>query len=338
MKKQILGAAVAASLALTATAAWADKLEDVKARGFVACGVTEGLAGFSLPDANNEWAGIDVDYCRAIAAAVFNDAKAVRFTPTTSTNRWQTLTSGEVDVLARTSTWTMQRDTELGVKFVGTLVYDGQGFLVKKDAGIASALDLSGAALCIEQGTTTELNAADYFATNNLEYTPVTFVGQAEVLKAFEDGRCDAVTSDSTQLAANRSAFADPSLYELLPEIISKEPLAPLVAQGDDRWFNIARWTLYALLNAEELGVTSANVDEMLASDNPEIRRLLGVEGDFGAYVGLSKEWAYNIIKGVGNYSELWERNVGPNTPIGLPRGLNALWKDGGIQYAPPIR
>ena len=338
MRKALLGAAIVASLGMTASVSFADKLDEVKARGFLLCGVTEGLSGFSLPDANNEWTGIDVDYCRAIASAIFNDPKAVRITPTTSTNRWQTLTSGEVDVLARTSTWTMQRDTELGVDFIGTLVYDGQGFLVKKDAGIKSALELSGAALCIEQGTTTELNAADYFASNNLEYTPVTFVGQPEVLKAFEDGRCDAVTSDSTQLAANRSAFADPSAYEILPEIISKEPLAPLVAQGDARWADIAKWTLFALLNAEELGVSSANVDEMLASDNPEIRRLLGVEGDFGGFVGLSKDWAYNIIKGVGNYSELWERNVGVNTPIGLPRGLNALWKDGGIQYAPPIR
>lgn len=338
MKKQIVGVAVAATLGLTATAAMADKLDDVKARGFLLCGVTEGLAGFSLPDANNNWAGIDVDFCRAMAAAIFNDPEAVRFTPTTSTNRWQTLTSGEVDVLARTSTWTMQRDTELGVKFVGTLVYDGQGFLVKNESGINSASELSGAALCIEQGTTTELNAADYFASNGLEYTPVTFVGQDEVLKAFEDGRCDAMTSDSTQLAANRTEFANPGDYKILPEIISKEPLAPLVAAGDDRWFNIARWTLAALLNAEELGVSSTNVDEMLGSDNPEIRRLLGVEGDFGVFVGLGKDWAYQIIKLVGNYAEIWDKNIGPDTPIGLPRGLNALWKDGGIQYAAPIR
>jgi general L-amino acid transport system substrate-binding protein len=338
MKKMVIGAVIAAAVAVTATASFADKLDDVKAKGFVACGVTEGLSGFSLPDANNEWSGIDVDYCRAVASAVFGDPKAVRVIPTTSTNRWQMLTSGEVDILARTSTWTMQRDAELGVDFIGTLVYDGQGFLVKKSAGIKSALELGGAALCIEQGTTTELNAADYFATNNLEYTPVTFVGQAEVLKALEDGRCDAMTSDSTQLAANRSAFVDPSAYDILPEIISKEPLAPLVAQGDARWADIAKWTLFALINSEELGVSSANVDEMLASDNPEIRRLLGVEGDFGAYVGLSKDWAYNIVKGVGNYGELWERNVGESTPIGLPRGLNALWKDGGIMYAPPIR
>lgn len=338
MANKLLMAAVVSAVALTATAAYADKLSDVKARGFLQCGVTEGLAGFSLPDTNNEWTGIDVDFCRAIAAAVFNDPKAVRFTPTTSTNRWQTLTAGEVDVLARTSTWTLQRDTDLGVKFVGTLVYDGQGFLVKKEAGIKSALELGGAALCIEQGTTTELNAADYFAANGLEYKPVTFVGQDEVLKAFEDGRCDAMTSDSTQLAANRTEFSDPSAFEILPEIISKEPLAPLVAQGDDKWFNIARWTYFALLDAEELGVTSANVDEMLGSDNPEVKRLLGVDGDFGAAMGLSKDWAYQIIKHVGNYAELWDRNVGPNTPIGLTRGLNELWKNGGIQYAPPIR
>ena len=338
MANKLLGLVAMAAVALTATSAFADKLADVQARGFLQCGVTEGVAGFSQPNASNEWAGIDVDFCRAIASALFNDPTAVRFTPTTSTNRWQTLTSGEVDVLARTSTWTMSRDTDLGVKFVGTIFYDGQGFLVKKSAGIKSALELSGASLCIEQGTTTELNAADYFAANKLEYTPVTFVGQAEVLKAFEDGRCDAMTSDSSQLAANRSDFASPADYDILPEIISKEPLAALVAQGDDKWFNIVRWTYYALLDAEELGVTKTNVDEMVGSDNPEIKRLLGVEGDFGTPLGLTKDWALQIIKGVGNYGEMYDRNVGPATPIGLARGLNALWKDGGIQYAPPIR
>jgi general L-amino acid transport system substrate-binding protein len=338
MKKRLVAVAAALALALSAGVAYADKLDDVKARGYVQCGVTEGVAGFSLPDANNEWVGIDVDFCRAVAAAIFNDPQAVRFTPTTSTNRWQTLTSGEVDVLARTSTWTMQRDTDLGVTFVGTIVYDGQGFLVRKALGVDSVLDLSGASICIEQGTTTELNAADYFAANNMTFTPVTFVGQDEVVQAFEDGRCDALTSDSTQLASNRSEFAVPDDFMLLPEIISKEPLAALVAQGDDRWFNVTRWVFFAYINAEELGVTQANVDEMLGSDNPEIKRLLGVEGDFGAAIGLTKDWAYQVIKHVGNYGETFERNVGPNTEIGLVRGLNELWTNGGLQYAPPIR
>jgi general L-amino acid transport system substrate-binding protein len=300
--------------------------------------VTGGVAGFSAPDANNKWAGLEVDFCRAVAAAIFNDAEAVRYTPLTSQERFAALSAGEIDILSRTTTWTMSRDTDLGIKFIGTMYYDGQGFMVREADGIASAMDLSGAAICIESGTTTELNAADYFAANNLEFNTVVFVDQDEVVKAYEDGRCDVYTTDASALAAERSKFANPAEHVILPEIISKEPLGPVVRQGDDLWFNINRWAYFALLEAEELGVTSANVDEMLGSDNPAIKRLLGVEGDFGTPIGLTKDWAYQIIKLVGNYGEAFNRNVGPDTDIALERGLNALWTDGGLQYAPPIR
>jgi general L-amino acid transport system substrate-binding protein len=343
MQKQILAIAVAAGFGLAGGAAFAQTttsatLDAVKAKGFLQCGVTGGVPGFSAPDANNVWSGLEVDFCRAMAAAIFNDPDAVRYTPLTSQERFTALSAGEIDVLSRTTTWTMSRDTQLGIKFVGTMFYDGQGFMVRSADGIGSALELSGAAICIESGTTTELNAADYFAANNLEFNTVVFVDQDEVVKAYEDGRCDVYTTDSSALAAERSKLADPSAHVILPEIISKEPLGPVVRQGDDGWFNIARWTYYALLEAEELGVTQANVDEMLGSDNPAIKRLLGVEGDFGTPMGLTKDWAYQIVKHIGNYSETYERHVGPNTPIGLARGLNALWRDGGIQYAPPIR
>jgi len=338
MKKALLGVAIGASLALAATAAFADTLDDVKARGYLQCGVADGTNGFAVPDSNNEWHGIDVDYCRAIAAGIFNDATAVRFTPLTSVVRFQALASREVDVLARTTTWTMSRDTTYGLTFVAPIYYDGQGFMVKKSLGISSALELGGATICIESGTTTELNAADYFASNGLEYNPVTFVNQDEVYKAYEEGRCDTLTTDRSALAGNRLTLQVPDEHIVLPEIISKEPLTSMVRQGDDLWFKINRWVFNAMLEAEELGVSSTNVDEMLASDNPAIRRLLGVEGDFGTPIGLDKDWAYRVIKNVGNYAEIFDRNVGAGTPIGLSRGVNALWKDGGIQYAAPIR
>lgn len=343
MGKALVTIALAAGLGVAATGAYAQTttsatLDAVKAKGFVQCGVTEGTTGFSAPDSSNKWAGLEVDYCKALAAAIFNDPEAVRYSPLTSQERFTALSAGEVDVLSRTTTWTMSRDTQLGISFVGVMYYDGQGFIVRKADGIASALDLSGAALCIESGTTTELNAADYFAANGMDYNPVVFVGQDEAWKAYEDGRCDVMTTDASALAGNRTTLAVPDDHVILPEIISKEPLGPVVRQGDSGWFNIARWTYFALLEAEELGVTQANVDEMLGSDNPAVKRLLGVEGDFGTPLGLTKEWAYQIIKHVGNYSEAFERNIGVNTPIGLARGLNALWKDGGIQYSPPIR
>lgn len=338
MHKKLVTIALTAAMGLSATAASAATLEDVTAKGYLQCGVTGGVAGFSAPDSDNNWSGLEVDYCRALAAAIFNDPDSVRYTPLTSTERFAALSSGEIDVLSRTTTWTMSRDTQLGINFVGTMYYDGQGFMVRKADGIGSALDLSGAAICIESGTTTELNAADYFSTNNLEYNPIVFVDQDEVVKAYEDGRCDVYTTDSSALASERQRLADPDGHVILPEIISKEPLGPSVRQGDDTWFNIARWTYFAILNAEELGVTQVNVDQMLGSDNPSIKRLLGVEGDFGTPLGLTKDWAYQIIKHLGNYSEMYERHVGPDTPIGLERGVNALWINGGIQYAPPVR
>jgi general L-amino acid transport system substrate-binding protein len=338
MKKSLVTMAALASFGLSAIAVQAATLDDVKAKGYVQCGVTGGVAGFSAPDANNVWAGLEVDFCRAVASAIFNDATKVRYTPLTSQERFAALSAGEIDILSRTTTWTMSRDTDLGISFLGTMYYDGQGFMVRKADGIDSALELSGAAICIESGTTTELNAADYFAANNLEFNTVVFVDQDEVVKAYEDGRCDVYTTDASALAAERSKFAVPDDHIILPEIISKEPLGPVVRQGDDQWFKVNRWSYYALLEAEELGVTQANVDEMLGSDNPAIKRLLGVEGDFGTPIGLTKDWAYQIIKQVGNYGEAFERNVGPSTDIGLERGLNALWRDGGLQYAPPIR
>src|SRR5690606_26260519 len=310
----------------------------VKAKGFIQCGVTGGVAGFSAPDANNNWSGLEVDFCRAMAAAIFNDPDAVRYTPLTSQERFTALSAGEIDVLSRTTTWTMSRDTQLGITFTGTMYYDGQGFMVRKADGIASALDLSGAAVCIEAGTTTELNAADYFATNDMDYNTVVFVDQDEVFKAYEDGRCDVVTTDSSALAAERTGLANPDDHVILPEIISKEPLGPSVRQGDDVWLKITRWTYFALVEAEELGVTQANVDDMLGSDNPAIKRLLGVEGDFGTALAPTKDWGYQIVKHIGNYGEIFDRHVGPDTEIGLERGLNALWTDGGLQYAMPVR
>ena len=333
-----LVALAAASLGFGATGAMADTLDDVKAKGYLQCGVTGGVAGFSQPDENNNWSGLEVDFCRAVAAAIFNDPAAVRYTPLTSQERFAALSSGEIDILSRTTTCTMRRNIDLGIKFVGTMFYDGQGFMVREGDGITSALELSGAAVCIESGTTTELNAADYFTANNLEFNTVVFVDQDEVFQAYLDGRCDVYTTDSSALAAERTKAPNPAEHIILPEIISKEPLGPVVRQGDDRWFNINRWTYFALLEAEELGVSSTNVDEMLGSDDPAIKRLLGVEGDFGTPIGLTKDWAYQIIKTVGNYSEIFERNVGPDTAIGLERGINALWRDGGIQYSAPIR
>lgn len=339
MKKQLFTMAAVAALAVSSSAAMAQTLNDVEERGYVQCGVTEGVPGFSFPDDNNNWTGLEVDYCRALAAAIFDDPEAVRFTPLTSQARFESLSNGNIDVLSRTTTWTMTRDTQLGITFAGVMFYDGQGFMVREDSGVTSATELSGAAVCIESGTTTELNAADYFASNGMDLSnAVVFVNQDEVVQAYLDGRCDVFTTDSSALAAERSTFPDPEAHIILPEIISKEPLGPSVRSGDTEWFNIVKWTYFALLNAEELGVTSENVDEMLGSDNPSIRRLLGVEGEFGDAIGLSNDWAYRIVKHVGNYGELYAKHVGPETPINIPRGVNNLWTEGGVQYAPPIR
>ncbi len=345
MKRKILGLALAASASIfAAAAATAGTLDDVKTKGFVQCGVSQGLIGFSNPDEANNWTGMDVDFCRAVAAAIFNDPSKVKFTPLTAKDRFTALQSNEIDVLSRNSTWTMTRDTSLGLKFAGVMYYDGQGFLVKKSLGVDSALKLSGAAVCTQTGTTTELNLADYFKSNKMDYKVVAFEKNEEVLAAYQDGRCDVFTTDQSGLYADKLKFANPDEHVVLPEIISKEPLGPVVRQGDDAWFNVVKWTYYALLNAEELGVTSANVEEMKASPNPEIKRLLGVKNEdgtaagFGTGIGLGEEWIVQIIKGVGNYGEIFERNVGENTPLKIKRGKNALWNAGGLQYAPPIR
>jgi general L-amino acid transport system substrate-binding protein len=345
MKNKIMGWALTATASVfAATVANAATLDDVKAKGFIQCGVSQGLIGFSNPDEQNNWTGMDVDFCRAMAAAIFNDPTKVKFTPLTAKDRFTALQSNEIDVLSRNTTWTMTRDTSLGLKFAGVMYYDGQGFLVKKSLGVDSALKLSGAAVCTQTGTTTELNLADYFKSNNMEYKVVAFEKNEEVLAAYQDGRCDVFTTDQSGLYADKLKFANPDEHVVLPEIISKEPLGPVVRQGDDGWFNVAKWTYYALLNAEELGVTQANVEEMKSSPNPEIQRLLGVKNadgtaaGFGTGIGLSEEWVVQIVKAVGNYGEIFERNVGMNTPLKIARGKNALWNAGGLQYAPPIR
>jgi general L-amino acid transport system substrate-binding protein len=328
-----------------AVGAQAATLDDVKAKGNIDCGVSQGLIGFSNPDSNNNWSGLDVDFCKAVAAAVFGDATKVKFAPLNAKERFTALQSGAIDVLSRNSTWTMSRDTTLGLTFAGVTYYDGQGFLVPAKLGVKSALELGGASVCTQTGTTTELNLADYFKANNLEYKVVAFEKNEEVLKAYQEGRCDVFTTDQSGLYAERLKFTNPDEHVVLPEIISKEPLGPLVRQGDPQWFNIVKWTYFALLNAEELGVTSANVDEMKNSANPEIQRLLSVkvknpdgseaDNDFGKGIGLGPDWAYNAIKQVGNYSEIFDRNL---AQLKIARGENALWKNGGLQYAPPVR
>ncbi|WP_242518988.1 amino acid ABC transporter substrate-binding protein [Thiorhodovibrio winogradskyi] len=321
------------------TAVAGDTLDAVKKRGFVQCGVNTGLPGFSNADDQGEWTGLDVDFCRAVAAAVLGDAQKVQFTPLTAKERLTALQSGEIDVLSRNTTWTLTRDTSLGINFTGVSYYDGQGFMVTKALGIKSAKELDGAAVCILAGTTTELNLADYFRTNGMEYEPVVFDTADQTARGFEAGRCDVLTSDQSQLYGVRLKLKEADKAEILPEVISKEPLGPAVRQGDDDWFNIVRWTLFAMVNAEEFGVTAANVDEMKKSTtNPEVRRLLGLEGIKGKGLGLKDDWAYQIVKQVGNYGEVFARTVGSGSPLGIPRGLNALWRDGGLQYAPPIR
>jgi general L-amino acid transport system substrate-binding protein len=331
--------AAAAVLALASSSAFAGAtLDAVKSKGFVQCGVSTGLPGFSSADDKGRWSGLDVDVCRAVAAAIFGDADKVKYSPLTAKERFTALQSGEIDMLSRNTTWTLTRDSSLGLNFAGVNYYDGQGFLVSKNLGVKSALELDGATACIQAGTTTELNMADYFRANGMQYQAVTFDKSDETVKAFEAGRCDVLTSDQSQLYALRIQLKNPDSAMVLPEVISKEPLGPVVRQGDDDWFNIVRWSLYAMLNAEELGVTSANADEMKKSTDPNVRRLLGLEGIKGQGLGLDDAWAYNIVKGVGNYAEAFERNVGQGSPLGISRGLNALWNKGGVQYAPPIR
>ena len=328
--------------ATTATAftvgAMAGTLEDVKKKGWVQCGVTQGLPGFSNPDQAGNWTGLDVDMCKAIAAAVFGDASKAKFTPTSAKERFTALQSGEIDVLTRNTTWTLVRDTALGLNFAGVNYYDGQGFMVPKALGIKSAMELGGASVCVNIGTTTELNMADFFRANNLDYKPVVFEKADEVVAAYDTGRCDVYTTDQSGLASQRIKLKDPDAHMILPEIISKEPLGPVVRHGDDQWFDVVKWSLYAMIEAEENGVTSKNVDEKKGSNNPVVKRLLGIEGDLGKNLGLDTMWAVNIIKQVGNYGESFERHVGPNTTLQLPRGLNALWTKGGLMYPMPIR
>jgi general L-amino acid transport system substrate-binding protein len=339
MTKKVLSAIVGtAVLGLVAGTASAATLDDVKSKGSVQCGVSQGLPGFSNPDQDGNWSGLDVDLCRAVAAAIFGDPSKVDFTPLSAKERFTALQSGDVDILSRNTTWTMSRDTALGLNFSVVNYYDGQGFMVRKDMGISSALQLSGASICTNTGTTTELNVADYFRANKMEYELVAFEKADEVVAAYDAGRCDVYTTDQSGIYAQRLKLADPDAHVVLPEIISKEPLGPAVRQGDDQWLNIVKWAHIAMLNAEELGVTQANVDEMKNSDNPNIKRLLGTEGEFGGAIGVGNDWAYNIIKGVGNYGEAFDRNVGPDTPLGIARGLNAQWNNGGLQYGPPIR
>jgi general L-amino acid transport system substrate-binding protein len=338
MKKSVfLGALTVAGMA--AGVAAAGTIDDVKARGKLNCGVTTGLVGFAAPDANGEWAGFDVAVCRAVAAAVLNDPKAVEFVPTTGKTRFTALASGEIDMLARNTTWTFSRDVDLKFEFVGVNYYDGQGFMVPKDLGVSSAKELDGATVCIQTGTTTELNLADFFRANNISYEPVPIETNAEAQQQYLAGACDVYTTDASGLAATRATFEDPAGHVLLPEIISKEPLGPLVRHGDNEWGDVVRWTLNALIAAEELGVSSANIAEVAGStNNPEVKRLLGSEGTLGEMLGLDAEWAKRAIMAGGNYGEIFAKNIGEDTPIGLARGLNAQWTNGGLLYTAPFR
>lgn len=324
--------------AATTVPAKADTLDIVKQRGTVTCGVSQGVAGFSAPDDAGKWSGFDIDVCRAVAAAVLGDADKVSYVPLSTKERFTAVQSGTVDLLSRQTTWTLSRDTSLGLRFVGTAYYDGQGFMVRKDLGVDSALKLDGATVCTEQGTTTEQNVADYFSANKMKYEPVVIDSADGIIKAFDTGRCDIYTTDASALYAQCLKLTNPANYTVLPEIISKEPLGPAVRHGDDQWMDIVKWTHFAMVTAEELNISKANLDQMLQSTNPEIRRVLGIEGNNGEALGLTKDWVVRIVRHVGNYSEVFDRNVGPTTRLGIARGLNALWNKGGLQYAPPIR
>jgi len=338
MKRLTTGFAIATVLAFATQAASAQTLKAVQDRGQLVCGSNGTLAGFGMPDPQGNWTGFDVDFCRAIAAAIFNNPTKVKFVPLVSGNRFTALQSGDVDLLSRNTTWTMSRDTTLGLDFAAVTYYDGQGFMVHKSLKVNSALDLNDAAICVQQGTTTELNLADYFRANNITLKTVTFATANEAVRAYDTSRCDAYTTDASGLYAERLRLADSGAHIVLPEIISKEPLAPAVRQGDASWEDLVRWTHHAMLDAEEFGITQQNVDEMLKSNTPDVRRLLGAEGQFGQSLGLTNDWAYRIIKSVGNYGEVFERNVGQGSPLKIARGLNALWTKGGLQYGLPIR
>jgi general L-amino acid transport system substrate-binding protein len=328
----------AALLAAIATTASAATLDIVKQRGSLACGVSQGLPGFSDHDAQGKWSGFDVDFCRAVAAAIFDDPSKVTFEPLSASERFDALRSGKIDLLARNSTWTLDREASLGLLFAAITYYDGQGFMVTRMPQIASALELDKASICVQKGTTTELNLADFFRANSMTYSAHTFDTIAEAIKAFESGECDVFTTDQSALYAVRSGLSKPDAVQILPDVISKEPLGPAVRADDVAWFNIVKWVAFALVNAEELGVNSGNVAQALASTKPDVRRLTGAEGDFGRELGLDNAWAIRAVKEVGNYSEIFERNIGSHSKLAIPRGLNHLWSFGGILYAPPLR
>jgi general L-amino acid transport system substrate-binding protein len=325
-------------IVFAAHSASAQTLKTVKDRGMLNCGSNGTLAGFGLPDAQGKWAGLDVDFCRALAAAIFNDPNKVKFVALTAKDRFTALQSGEVDLLARNTTWTSSRDTSLGLNFTGVNYYDGQGFMVRKSLKVNSALELNGASVCVQQGTTTELNLSDYFNAHKMQLKTVNFATADEAVKAYDAGRCDAYTTDASGLYAERLRLANNSDHIILPDIISKEPLGPAVRHGDDQWFDIVKWVHYAMINAEELNVSSKTINDALKSSNPEVKRLVGTDGNFGEQLGLTKDWVVRIVKHVGNYGEAFERNVGQGSPLKISRGLNGLWNKGGIQYAPPVR
>ncbi len=338
MKPIISSLALVSLLALTGQSAHAQTLKTIKDRGNLVCGVTQGLPGFSNPDDRGNWTGLDVDFCRALAAAIFNDSKKVKFTPLSTKDRFTALQSGEIDVLSRNSTWTLSRDSSLGLNFTAVNYFDGQGFMVRKALKVNSALELNGASICAQTGTTTELNLADYFRANKMKYEVIAFVTGDETIKAYDSGRCDVFTTDVSQIYAEKLKLANGNEHMILPEIISKEPLAPAVRHGDDQWFDLVKWTHFAMVNAEELGVSSKNIDDALKLDQPDVKRLLGTEGNYGEQLGLTKDWVVRIVRQVGNYGEVFERNVGTDSKLGIARGLNNLWNKGGLQYAPPVR
>ena len=326
------------ALCLVGTHCFGATLDIIKKQGVLKCGVSTGLAGFSAPDSKGRWKGLDVEFCRAISAAIFASPDKVQFVSLNAQQRFTALQSGEIDVLSRNTTFNLTRDTVVGINFAPVTFYDGQGFMVRKKDGVVSAKDLDGASVCTQQGTTNELNMADYFRTNKMKFKPVVFESNEEVNQAFFKGRCDALTSDKSGLASERTKLKNPQDYIILPEVISKEPLAPAVRHGDDQWLDIVKWVVFSVIEAEELGINSENVDSLKKSQNPAIRKFLGISKGNGRALGLDESWAYNVIKSVGNYGEIFNRHVGKNSPLNLERGLNKLWKNGGLMYAPPIR
>jgi len=327
-----------ALLAVASDRASSQTLKAIRDRGSLVCGVSQGIIGFSAPSAKGDWTGFDVDFCRALAAAIFDDPGKVKYVPLATNDRFRALQSGDIDILSRNSTWTMVRDTSLGLAFAAVTYYDGQGFMVQRSRNLASALDLDGSKVCVQAGTTTELNLADFFTTNGMKYETVVATNADEVVKAYDSGRCNVFTSDASQLHAERLKMTKPGDHVILPDVISKEPLGPVVRQDDPQWFNIVKWTAFAMVNAEELGVSSKTIDEALKSSKPDVKRLVGAEGNYGEQIGLTKDWVVRIVKLVGNYADVYDRNIGVKTQLGIPRGINQLWTTGGIIYAPPIR